>query len=81
MAETQKDEAASVKAYEQLKTAKEDEIVAGQEQSETKTQDLADTNEKIAQFKEDLDDTRASLTEDEAFLPHDAEGEVRQHRF
>jgi predicted nucleic acid-binding Zn-ribbon protein len=79
LAETQKDEAASVKAYEQLKTAKEDEIVAGQEQSETKTQDLADTNEKIAQFKEDLDDTRASLTEDEAFLPHDAEGEVRQY--
>jgi len=68
LAETQKDEAANVKAYEQLKAAKEDEIVAGQEQSETKTQELADTDEKLAQSKEDLDDTRASLTEDEAFL-------------
>jgi len=68
LAETQKDEAANVKAYEQLRAAKEDEIVAGQEQSETKTQELADTDEKLAQSKEDLDDTKASLTEDEAFL-------------
>merc|ERR1719353_2878318 len=86
LAETQKDEAANVKAYEQLKAAKEDEIVAGQEQSETKTQELADTDEKLAQSKEDLDDTRASLTEDEAFLMMlkekcagtDAEWEERQ---
>merc|ERR1719353_1392770 len=68
LAETQKDEAANVKAYEQLKAAKEDEIVAGQEQAETKTQELADSDEKLAQSKEDLDDTKASLTEDEAFL-------------
>jgi len=86
LAETQKDEAANVKAYEQLKAAKEDEIVAGQEQSETKTQELADTDEKLAQSKEDLDDTKASLTEDEAFLMMlkekcagtDAEWEERQ---
>jgi hypothetical protein len=86
LAETQKDEAANVKAYEQLKAAKEDEIVAGQEQAETKTQELADTDEKLAQSKEDLDDTKASLTEDEAFLmmlkekcaSTDAEWEERQ---
>jgi len=86
LAETQKDEASNVKAYEELKAAKEDEIVAGQEQSETKTQELADTDEKLAQSKEDLDDTRASLTEDEAFLmmlkekcaSTDAEWEERQ---
>merc|ERR1740117_2010562 len=86
LAETQKDEASNVQAYEQLKAAKEDEIVAGQEQSETKTQELADTDEKLAQSKEDLDDTRASLTEDEAFLmmlkekcsSTDAEWEERQ---
>jgi len=86
LAETQKDEAANVKAYEQLKAAKEDEIVAGQEQSETKTQELADSDEKLAQSKEDLDDTKASLTEDEAFLMMlkekcagtDAEWEERQ---
>ena len=51
LAESQKDEAANVKAYEQLKAAKEDEIVAGQEQSETKTQELADTDEKLAQSR------------------------------
>merc|ERR1740117_1350609 len=86
LAETQKDEASNVQAYEQLKAAKEDEIVAGQEQSETKVQELADTDEKLAQSKEDLDDTRASLTEDEAFLmmlkekcsSTDAEWEERQ---
>ena len=60
LAETQKEEAANVKAYEQLKAAKKDEIVAGQEQSETKTQELADTDEKLAQSKQDLDDTKAS---------------------
>jgi len=86
LAETQKDEAANVAAFQQLKAAKEDEIVAGQEQSETKVQELADTDEKLAQSKEDLDDTRASLTEDEAFLmmlkekcsSTDAEWEERQ---
>jgi len=86
LAETQKDEASNVAAYEQLKAAKEDEIVAGQEQAETKTQELADTDQKKAQAKEDLDDTRATLTEDEAFLTMlkekcsstDAEWEERQ---
>jgi len=86
LAETQKDEAANVAAFQQLKAAKEDEIVAGQEQAETKVQELADTDEKLAQSKEDLDDTRASLTEDEAFLmmlkekcsSTDAEWEERQ---
>jgi len=86
LAETQKDEASNVAAFEQLKAAKEDEIVAGQEQSETKVQELASTDEKNAQAKEDIDDTRASLTEDEAFLTMlkekcsstDAEWEERQ---
>jgi len=68
LAEAQKDEAADVKAYEQLKAAKEDEIVAGHEQTETKTQELADADEKLAQSKEDLDDTKAFLAEGEAFL-------------
>ena len=68
LAKTQKDEAANVKAYEQRKAAKEDKIVARHWQSETKTQQLADTDEKLAQSNVDLDDTKASLTEDEAFL-------------
>merc|ERR1719473_1742883 len=46
----------------------EDEIQAGQEQIETKTQELADTDEKLAQSKQDIEDTRASLAADEKFL-------------
>merc|ERR1719473_1619214 len=46
----------------------EDEIAAGQEQIETKTQELANTDEKLAQAKQDIEDTRASLSADERFL-------------
>merc|ERR1719473_1401957 len=46
----------------------EDEIQAGQEQIETKTQELADTDEKLAQSKQDLEDTRAALSADQRFL-------------
>merc|ERR1712060_843046 len=34
----------------------------------TKTQELADTDEKLAQAKEDVEDTRNSLAADEKFL-------------
>merc|ERR1712085_105486 len=59
---------ANQKAYEELKAAKEDEIKAGQEQIDTKTQELADTDEKNAQAKEDVADTKISLSADEEFL-------------
>merc|ERR1712183_519662 len=65
---SQKEEMANQKAYEELKAAKEEEIAAGQEQIDTKTQELADTDEKNAQAKEDVEDTRASLSADEQFL-------------
>merc|ERR1711957_162964 len=68
LAASQKEEMANQKAYEDLKAAKEDEIAAGQEQIDTKTQELADTDEKNAQAKEDIKDTRASLAADEEFL-------------
>ena len=45
LAEIQVDEAANVKAYEGLNFAKVDEIKAGQEQSEAKVQELADSDE------------------------------------
>merc|ERR1712242_666537 len=64
----QKEEAESQKAYEELKAAKEEEIAAGQSQIDTKTQELADTDEKNAQAKEDLEDTKKSLAADEEFL-------------
>merc|ERR1712060_909390 len=68
LSDAQKEEMANQKAYEDLKAAKEAEIAAGQSQIDTKTQELADTDQKNAQAKEDIDDTRASLSADEQFL-------------
>jgi len=65
---SQKEEMANQKAYEDLKAAKEEEIAAGQAQVDTKTQELADTDEKNAQAKQDIEDTRNSLSADEQFL-------------
>merc|ERR1719326_55860 len=61
LSDTQKDEMANQKAYEDLKAAKEEEIAAGQAQIDAKTQELADTDEKLAQSKQDVVDTKASL--------------------
>merc|ERR1712194_743221 len=68
LSDAQKEELANQKAYEDLKAAKEAEIAAGQAQIDTKTQELADTDEKLAQAKEDIEDTRNSLAADEQFL-------------
>merc|ERR1712100_971912 len=65
---SQKEEMANQKAYEDLKAAKEDEIAAGQAQIDKKTQELADTDEKNAQAKEDIEDTKKTLSADEEFL-------------
>merc|ERR1712072_1203613 len=68
LSSSQKEEMANQKAYEELTAAKEDEIAAGQEQIDSKTQELADTDEKNAQAKEDVEDTKKSLSADEQFL-------------
>jgi len=65
---SQKEEMANQKSYEDVKAAKEEEIAAGQAQIDTKTQELADTDEKLAQSKQDIEDTRNSLSADEQFL-------------
>jgi len=65
---SQKEEMTNQKAYEDLKLAKENEIQAGQDQIEAKTQKLATTDDKLAHAKEDLKDTKASLSVDEEFL-------------
>merc|ERR1719343_1170168 len=64
----QKEEMENQKAYTELKAAKEEEIAAGQAQIDSKTQELAETNEKNAQAKVDMEDTKASLSADEQFL-------------
>jgi len=65
---SQKEEMANQKAYEDLKAAKEEEIQAGQEQIDSKTQELATADENNAQAKVDVEDTKASLSADEQFL-------------
>merc|ERR1719230_335372 len=45
---SQKEELAAQKAYEELKKAKEEEIAAGQDAIDTKTEELATTDEKLA---------------------------------
>merc|ERR1740133_971143 len=58
----------SQKDFEDLKAAKTDEINAGQDLADTKTQELANADEKNAQSKQDLEDTRATLAADTEFL-------------
>jgi hypothetical protein len=65
---SQKEEMNSQAAYEDLKAAKESEIKAGTDLRDTKTQELADTDEKLAQSKTDLEDTRETLSADQQFL-------------
>merc|ERR1719393_1215299 len=65
---SQKEEMANQKAYEELKAAKEEEIAAGQAQVDSKVQELATADEKNAQAKQDIEDTKASLSADEQFL-------------
>merc|ERR1719201_2659922 len=86
LSDSQKEEMANQKAYEELKAAKTDEIKAGQDQIDAKTQELASTDEKLAESKESLEDTKTSLSADEEFLmmlkekcsTTDAEWEERQ---
>merc|ERR1712194_27165 len=68
LASSQKEEADNQKAYAELKAAKEDEIAAGQAQIESKTDEMRETDEKNAQAKVDMEDTKASLSADEQFL-------------
>jgi len=68
LADAQKQDAEDQKSYEDMKAAKESEIKAGTELSDTKTQELASTDEKNAQSKEDLENTRDVLAADEDFL-------------
>merc|ERR1719164_204112 len=68
LSNSQKEEMQSQTAYDDLKAAKEAEIKAGTDQSDTKTQELADTDEKLAESKQDLEDTRMTMDADQAFL-------------
>lgn len=86
LSQSQKDELKNSEDYENLKATKEAEIAAATAQIETKTQELATTDEKLAIAKTDLEDTENSLSADQKFLMTlkqqcqtiDAEWEARQ---
>jgi len=86
LAQTQKEEEQGSGDYENLKATKEAELTASADQLELKTQELATTDEKLANSKQELEDTEATKEADEKFLASlkeqcaamDAEWEARQ---
>merc|ERR1719498_1514772 len=62
------DENKAEETFAQLKAAKTEEIQSGLDLISSKEQLLAKTNSKKAEAKEDLQDTTAALTADQAFL-------------
>merc|ERR1719379_157615 len=68
LANSQKEETQAQKDYEELKAAKETEIAAGTDLIDTKTSELAAADEKNAESKESLEDTRNVLAADTKFL-------------
>merc|ERR1719262_1424799 len=68
LAASQKDEMKAQGEYEDVKKGKNEEIAAGTAQIDTKTNELADSDEKNAQSKKLLAETRATLDADTKFL-------------
>merc|ERR1719379_1587098 len=68
LAASQKEEMKAQGEYEDVKHGKEEEIAAGTAQIDTKTNELADSDEKNAQSKKLLAETRATLEADTEFL-------------
>merc|ERR1719453_2071334 len=68
LANSQQEETANQKAYEDLKAAKEAELAAGTTAFETKTQERATADTKNAESKEDKEDTEESVAADTKFL-------------
>jgi chromosome segregation ATPase len=68
LADSQKNELNKQRAYDDIKASMTAEIQAGQNQIDKKTEELARTDEKNAQSKQDIKDTKAALSADEEFL-------------
>jgi len=66
--DSQKEELANAKAFQEQKAAKEDEIKAIKGSLDEKMTQLAKSDETNAQSKEDLQDTQDSLSIDDKFL-------------
>jgi len=68
LSDSQKEELANAKAFEEQKAAKMDEIKAIEASLDAKRTQLAKADETNAQAKEDLEDTQDSLSIDDKFL-------------
>jgi len=68
LAASQKEEMKAQGEYEDVKHGKEEELAAGTAQIDTKTNELAESDEKNAQSKKLLAETRATLEADTEFL-------------
>merc|ERR1719333_2077487 len=68
LGQSQAEEMKAQAEYEGVKAGKEKEIAAGQAQIDTKTGELADTDEKNADSKKMLAETRATLAADTSYL-------------
>merc|ERR1719214_543166 len=68
LGQSQSEEMKAQAEYESVKEGKEKEMAAGQAQIDTKTGELADTDEKNALSKKTLAQTRATLAADTEFL-------------
>eukprot|EP00747_Dinoflagellata_sp_TGD_P025145 gnl/TRDRNA2_/TRDRNA2_131047_c0_seq2.p1 gnl/TRDRNA2_/TRDRNA2_131047_c0~~gnl/TRDRNA2_/TRDRNA2_131047_c0_seq2.p1 ORF type:complete len:738 (+),score=242.83 gnl/TRDRNA2_/TRDRNA2_131047_c0_seq2:27-2216(+) len=68
LADAQKEELLAEVSYQKQRAAKQGEINADTKSLEDKSAELADTNQKVAQARADLEDTQAAKASDEAFL-------------
>jgi hypothetical protein len=68
LASSQKDETNAKATFDEMKASKNKEISSAQELIDSKKAELAETDEKNAQSKEDLEDTSATIAADTEFL-------------
>jgi len=68
LAASEKEELQSQIAFQSLRAAKEAQIAAANGAIEEKSRELADTGAKLAQAKQDLEDTQNALSADQKFL-------------
>merc|ERR1719331_1804412 len=68
LSDAQKDEKEAAATYNELRNAKTTEIENGEATAERKEDELASTNNALAEAKEDLDQTTSVLTADQKFM-------------
>jgi len=68
LSEAQKTELRSMVAFQNLKSAKQQEIDAATKLLNQKSEELATTTQKDAQAKQDVEDTKTQMAEDQEFL-------------